>query len=159
MSEKKTDDIKRIASNRKASHEYHLTQKFEAGMVLQGTEVKSLREGGVNLVDSYVDIKNGEAWLRSLYIAPFEKGNRNNHEPTRPRKLLLHRYEIEKLTRGLEEKGLTIVPLELYFDRGKAKCRIALARGKKLHDKRQDLHSKDAKREIDRAVKAARGAY
>lgn len=157
MSEKKkSDEIKRIATNRKAGHEYHLTTKFDAGMVLQGTEVKSLREGGVNLVDSYVDIKNGEAWLRSLYIAPFEKGNRNNHEPTRPRKLLLHRQEIEKLTRGLEEKGLTIVPLELYFERGKAKCRIALARGKKLHDKRDDIASKQAKRDIDRAIKAAR---
>jgi SsrA-binding protein len=156
MSEKKSDEKKRIASNRRASYEYHLTDKFEAGMVLLGTEVKSMREGGVNLVDSFVDIKNGEAWLKSLYVAPFEKGNRNNHEPTRPRKLLLHHQEIEKLTRGLEEKGLTIVPLELYFDRGIAKCRIALARGKKLHDKRDDIHSKDAKREIDRAVKAAR---
>jgi SsrA-binding protein len=128
-------------------------------MVLLGTEVKSMRDGGVNLVDSFVDIKNGEAWLKSLYIAPWSKGNRNNHEPTRPRKLLLHHQEIEKLTRGLEEKGLTIVPLELYFDHGLAKCRIALARGKKLHDKRDDLHSKDAKREIDRAVKAGRESH
>ena len=156
MSEKK-EEQRRIASNRRASYEYHLSDKFEAGMVLQGTEVKSMREGGVNLVDSYVDIdRHGEAWLKSLYVAPFEKGNRNNHEPTRPRKLLLHRREIEKLTRGLEEKGLTIVPLELYFDKGKAKCRIALARGKKLHDKRDDIHSKQAKRDIDRAVKAGR---
>ncbi len=159
MSEKKSDEKKRIASNRKAGYEYHLTTKFEAGMVLQGTEVKSLRDGGVNLVDAYVDIKNGEAWLRSLYIAPFEKGNRNNHEPTRPRKLLLHKAEIEKMTRGLEEKGLTIVPLELFFERGMAKCRIALARGKKLHDKRDDIASRQAKRDIDRAVKAGRGDH
>lgn len=156
MSEKTSQERKRIASNRRASYEYHLIDKFDAGMVLQGTEVKSLRAGGVNLVDSFVEIKNGEAWLRSLYIAPFEHGNRNNHEPTRPRKLLLHHREIEKLTRGLEEKGLTVIPLELYFERGLAKCRIALARGKKLHDKRDDLHKKDAKREMDRASKAGR---
>ena len=156
MSEKKSEERKRIASNRRATYEYHLTDKFEAGMVLQGTEVKSLRAGGVNLADAFVDIKNGEPWLRSLYIAPFEHGNRNNHEPTRPRKLLLHHREIEKLTRGLEEKGLTIIPLELFFEKGLAKCRIALARGKKLHDKRDDIHKKDAKREMDRVAKANR---
>ncbi len=157
MSEKTKDlQKKRIATNRRASYEYHLSDKFEAGMVLLGTEVKSMRAGGVNLVDAYVDIRNGEAWLNSLYVAPWEKGNRNNHEPTRPRKLLLHLSEIEKLTRGLEEKGLTIVPLELYFDRGMAKCRIALARGKKLHDKRGDLAEKQAKREMDRAVRNSR---
>lgn len=125
-------------------------------MVLLGTEVKSMRSGGVNMADSFVEISNGEAWLRSLYVAPFEKGNRNNHEPTRPRKLLLHRLEIEKLKKGLEEKGLTVIPLELYFDKGIAKCRIALARGKKLHDKRDDIYRKDVKREIDRALKQSR---
>lgn len=156
MSSKDAEARTRIASNRKASHEYHLLDKFEAGLVLLGTEVKSLRDGGVNLVDAYVEIRNDEAWLRSLYIAPFEKGNRQNHEPTRPRKLLLHRQEIAKLTRGLEEKGLTIVPLELFFERGRAKCRIALARGKKLHDKREDIAQRQAKRDIDRAIKAAR---
>lgn len=156
MSGGTSEGSRRIASNRRASFEYHLTDKFEAGLVLLGTEVKSMRAGGVNLADAYVDIKNGEAWLRSLYVAPFEKGNRNNHEPTRPRKLLLHRLEISKLTRGLEEKGLTIVPLELYFDKGIVKCRIALARGKKLHDKREDIQRKDVKREMDRAVRAGR---
>lgn len=125
-------------------------------MVLLGTEVKSMRAGGVNMADSFVEISNGEAWLRSLYVAPFEKGNRNNHEPTRPRKLLLHGLEIEKLKKGLEEKGLTVIPLELYFDKGIAKCKIALARGKKLHDKREDTYRKDVKREIDRALKQSR---
>lgn len=156
MSDKVKESNKKIASNRRAAYEYHLLSKFEAGMVLLGTEVKSMRSGGVNMADSFVDISNGEAWLRSLYVAPFEKGNRNNHEPTRPRKLLLHRLEIEKLKKGLEEKGLTVIPLELYFDKGIAKCRIALARGKKLHDKRDDIYRKDVKREIDRALKQSR---
>ncbi len=156
MSDKPAKGPKRISSNRRASYEYHLTDKFEAGLVLQGTEVKSLRAGGPNLSDAFVEIRNGEAWLKSLYIAPFEKGNRFNHEPTRPRKLLLHHSEIERLRKGLEEKGLTIVPLELYFIRGIVKLKIALARGKKLHDKRQSIKAKDAKREIDREIKSAK---
>lgn len=157
MSDKKSgNNDKSIAKNRRAGYEYEFVEKYEAGMVLTGTEVKSLREGNVNLVDSYVDIKNGEAWLRSLYIAPFKFGNINNHEPTRPRKLLLHRREIEQISRGLEAKGLTVVPLELLFQRGKAKCRIALARGKKMHDKRASIQEKDTKRELAREVKRSR---
>ena len=140
MSEEKKDTYKTIARNRKAGFEYHLITKFNAGMVLTGTEVKSLRAGNVNLVDSFVDINNGEAWLKSLYIAPFKFGNRNNHEPTRARKLLLHRKEIDQIVRGLDAKGLTVVPLEMYFSRGLAKCKIALAKGKKMHDKRAALH-------------------
>lgn len=152
----KDENNKTIARNRRAGYEYHFITKFDAGLVLTGTEVKSLRAGNVNLVDSYVDITNQEAWLRSLYIAPFKHGNINNHEPTRPRKLLLHKREIEQITKGLEAKGLTVVPLELYFTRGLAKCKIALARGKKVHDKRASIQEKDSKREIDRALKKAR---
>lgn len=154
--DKDKDGYKTIARNRKAGYEYHLITKFNAGIALTGTEVKSLRAGNVSLVDSFVDINNGEAWLKSLYIAPFKYGNRNNHEPTRPRKLLLHRKEIDQIVRGLEAKGLTVVPLELYFVRGLAKCKIALAQGKKMHDKRAALHEKDSKREIARELKRAR---
>lgn len=153
MSEKKRSGDKSIAKNRKASYEYHFVEKYESGLVLTGTEVKSLRDGNVNLVDSYVDIKDEEAWLRSLYIAPFRHGNINNHEPTRPRKLLLHKREIEQISRGLEAKGLTVIPLELYFDKGLAKCKIALARGKKMHDKRASIQEKDTKREMAREMK------
>lgn len=154
--DKDKNNFKTIARNRRAGYEYEFVNKYDAGLVLTGTEVKSLREGNVNLVDSYVDIKNGEAWLRSLYIAPFKHGNIHNHEPTRPRKLLLHGKEIEQITRGLEAKGLTVVPIELYFTRGLAKCKIALARGKKLHDKRASIQEKDTKRMLDREIKKAR---
>ncbi len=156
MTDTKKSGDRTIARNRKASYEYHFIDKYDAGLVLTGTEVKSLRAGNCNVVDSFVDIKNGEPWLMSLYIAPFKHGNRNNHEPTRPRKLLLHRKEIEQITRGLEAKGLTVVPLELYFHRGLAKCKIALARGKKLHDKRASIHEKDTKRELARELKQSR---
>ena len=149
----KDENNKTIARNRRAGYEYEFINKYDAGLVLTGTEVKSLRAGNVNLVDSYVDIKNGEAWLHSLYIAPFKHGNIHNHEPTRPRKLLLHRREIEQITKGLEAKGLTVVPIELYFTRGLAKCKIALARGKKMHDKRASIQEKDSKREIARELK------
>jgi len=152
----KDENNRTIASNRRAGYEYHFIDKFDAGLILTGTEVKSLRAGNVNLVDAYVDIRNGEAWLNSLYIAPFKHGNRNNHEPTRPRKLLLHSKEIEQISRGLEAKGLTVVPIELYFTRGLAKCKIALARGKKMHDKRASIHEKDTKREMDRELKRSR---
>lgn len=156
MSEKTKDEYKTIARNRKAGYEYHFVEKYNAGLVLMGTEVKSLRAGNVNLVDSFVEIRGGEPWLMSLYIAPFKHGNRNNHEPTRPRKLLLHSKEIDQISRGLEAKGLTVIPLELYFSRGLAKCKIALARGKKMHDKRASIQEKDTKREIARELKSAR---
>lgn len=152
----KGEKTQRIATNRRARFEYELLDKLEAGMVLVGTEVKSLRAGGVNMSDAYVSVRSGEAWLNSLYIAPFEKGNRNNHEPTRPRKLLLHAREIGRLARGMEEKGLTVVPLELYFKDGIAKCRIALAKGKKLHDKRDTVAARQVKRDLDRQLKEAR---
>lgn len=156
MSEKKRSGDRSIVRNRKAGFEYHLIDKFDAGLVLTGTEVKSLRAGNVNLVDSFVDIRNGEPWLMSMYIAPFKHGNIHNHEPTRPRKLLLHKREIETLEKGIEAKGLTIVPLEIYFVRGLAKCKIALARGKKMHDKRASIQEKDTKREMARELKKAR---
>ena len=156
MSQDKDNNYKTIARNRRAGYEYEFINKYNAGMVLTGTEVKSLRAGNVNLVDSFVEIKNEEAWLKSLYIAPFKHGNIHNHEPTRPRKLLLHRKEIDQITRGLEAKGLTVVPIELYFSRGLAKCKIALARGKKMHDKRASIQEKDSKRMMDRELKRAR---
>jgi SsrA-binding protein len=158
MTEKKHSGDRSVTRNRKASYEYHFIDKFDAGMVLTGTEVKSLRAGHVNIGDAFVDIHNGEAWLKSLYIAPFKHGNRNNHEPNRPRKLLLHGKEIEQICRGLEAKGLTVIPLEIYFTRGMAKCKIALARGKKMHDKRADIQEKDSKREIARELKRSRDA-
>ena len=153
MSDKSDPNFKTIARNRRAGYEYEFIDKFDAGMVLTGTEVKSLRAGNVNLVDSFVDIKNGEPWLMSLYIAPFKHGNIHNHEPTRARKLLLQKREIEQITRGLEAKGLTVVPIEMYFTRGLAKCKIALARGKKMHDKRASIQEKDTKRDLAREVK------
>lgn len=156
MSDKKRSGDKSVIRNRRASYEYHFIDKFDAGLVLTGTEVKSLRAGNVNLVDSFVDMRNGEPWLMSMYIAPFKHGNRNNHEPTRPRKLLLHRREIEQIERGTEAKGLTVVPLEIYFTRGLAKCKIALARGKKMHDKRASIQEKDTKREMARELKRSR---
>lgn len=149
----KDENSRTIARNRRASYEYHFISKYDAGMVLTGTEVKSIRAGNMNLVDSFVDINNGEAWLKSLYIAPFKHGNIHNHEPTRPRKLLLHRNEIEQISRGLETKGLTVIPLSIYLQRGLVKCQIALARGKKMHDKRASIQEKDSRREIERELK------
>ena len=142
---------KLIASNRKAFHDYFVLQKFEAGIALQGTEVKSLREGKVNLKDSYVDVNRGEAWLIGAHISPYSHGNRENHEPERKRKLLLHRREIDKLEGQIVEKGLTIVPLRLYFKGGKVKAEIAVVRGKKLYDKRES----EKRRELDREAEAA----
>ncbi len=144
---------KRIAQNRRARYEFFILDKFEAGLVLVGTEVKSLRAGKVTMSDAYAAVKKDEAWLFNLHISPFEKGNRFNHEPDRPRKLLLHRKEIERLQEAVDEKGLTIVPLELYFKGGIVKVLIGTARGKKTHDKRQVISERSAKREMDRALK------
>lgn len=144
---------KRIASNRRARHEYHVLEAFDAGIVLVGTEVKSLREGKVTLVDAFATVKNGEVWLHNMHISPFEKGNRFNHDPLRPRKLLLHRREIAKLTQLTQEKGLTLIPLDMYFERGIAKVELGVCRGKKLHDKRATAAERSAKREIERALK------
>ena len=150
---------KSIIRNRRATYEYEILEKWDAGLVLVGTEVKSLRAKNVTVADAFVEMKNGEAWLRNVNIAQWKFGNRNNHEPNRPKKLLLHGRELDKLSRGVEEKGLTIVPLELYFERGLVKCKIALGRGKKLHDKRASIHAKEAKRDMARQMKAGRQGY
>ena len=128
---------KLIASNKKARYEYAIEDTFEAGMMLTGTEVKSLRAGRASLIDGYAAIKDGEVWLHGVHIAEYTEGTWNNHEPRRPRKLLLHGHEIDKLIQKTKEKGFTIVPLSLYFKDGKAKVEIGVARGKKIHDKRQ----------------------
>lgn len=144
---------KNITVNRKAQHEYFIIQTFEAGIVLKGTEVKSLREGKVNLVDSYATIKNGEVWLISAHISEYRQGNINNHNPTRDRKLLLNKSEIRKLIGKTKEKGLTLIPLRLYFLKGKVKVELALAKGKKSYDKRETIAKKDFQREQERRIK------
>lgn len=145
------DSIKIIAKNKKARHNFEILDSFEAGIVLQGTEVKSLREGLLNFLDSYARIQNGELWLLGMHISPYDKGNIHNHEASRNRKLLMHSREIERMKRNIEEKGLTIVPLSLYLKQGRIKIEIGLARGKQLFDKRRDSAERDAKREMDRA--------
>lgn len=152
MKEKDPNE-KLIVANRKARFEYFVLESYEAGIALTGTEVKSLREGKVNVVDSYATMVAGELWLYNLNIQKFDKGNRFNHEPTRPRKLLLHKYELRKLFQATKEKGLTLIPLKLYFSGGKVKVEIGLCKGKKNYDKRDTLHEKDAKREVERALK------
>jgi SsrA-binding protein len=141
-----------IASNRKARHDYSILDVFEAGMVLTGTEVKSLRAGRASLVDGFADITNGEVFLHGVHIPEYTEGTWTNHEPRRVRKLLLHKEEILRLIGKTREGGLTLVPLQMYFLDGKAKVEIALARGKKAYDKRQDLATRDANREINRAM-------
>jgi SsrA-binding protein len=145
-----------IASNRKAFHDYHVLQKLEAGLALTGTEVKSLRAGKANLKDSYVIVKDGELWLLGTHITPYTHGNRENHDPLRTRKLLLHRREIEKLQDEIVLKGLTIVPLRLYFKGNKVKAEIAVVRGKKMHDKRETEKRREAERESAAAIKSGR---
>ena len=147
---------KLIASNKKAFHDYFVLQKVEAGIALTGTEVKSLREGRANLKDSYVIVKEDEAYLFGTHISPYTHGNRENHDPERTRKLLLHRGEIEKLRTQIVEKGLSIVPLRLYFKGSRVKVEIAVVRGKKLYDKRESEKTREADREAAQAVKAGR---
>ena len=147
---------KQIAENRRARHDYVLLERFEAGLVLAGTEVKSLRDGRVVLGQAYADVRDGEAWLHGAEIAGYANGNIANHEPTRPRKLLLHKGEIDALIGKTRERGLTLVPTRLYFKDGRVKIELALARGKEKGDKRTDLKERDARREIDRALKARR---
>ncbi len=147
--------MKVIAQNKKAYHEYFILDTFEAGIELQGTEIKSIRKGQTNLKDSFIRIKNHEAYVENMHIAPYEQGNIFNHEPRRTRKLLLHKKEIAKLEKQIKENGLTIVPTKLYFKTSKAKLEIALVKGKKLYDKREDLKAKDAKRDIEKALKNA----
>jgi SsrA-binding protein len=142
-----------ITENRRAWHEYHILEKYEAGIKLTGTEIKSIRAGKCTLTDAYCRIEKGEMWLHHAHIAPYEFGNRYNVDPLRPRKLLLHRREIEQLYGQLKRESLTLVPLKLYFSGNYLKCEVGLAKGKQLHDKREDLHKKEAKREIERALK------
>jgi SsrA-binding protein len=143
-----------VAVNRKARHDYFILETFEAGISLTGTEVKSLRSGKVSMQDSYADVKNGEVWIYNLHISPYEHGNIYNHDPKRPRKLLLNKDEIAYLVGKVKEKGLTLIPLSIYFnERGWAKVELGLAKGKKLYDKRKDLAEKAEKRELERLYK------
>jgi SsrA-binding protein len=145
--------IKVIAKNRKASHEYHLSERYEAGMVLTGTEIKSIRNHRVDLKRSYVRMTQGEAWVYDLHISPYEQGNRENPDPERPRKLLMRRKELAQIYRALQDRGVTLIPTSLYLKDGYAKLEIAIARGKKLYDKREDIAKRDAQRQIDRALR------
>ena len=142
-----------VATNRQASYRYHLLDKLEAGMVLTGTEVKSLRGGKAQIKDGYVALTDGELWLHNVHIPPYAAASRDNHEPERPRKLLLHRYELERLAGKTRERGLTLVPTRLYFKGARAKVEVALARGKDVGDKRQTIREREMKREMDRAVR------
>jgi len=145
------DAHKIVTSNRKASHEYHIDDRVEAGMVLKGTEVKSVRQGKVNLQEAYCQVEGGEMWLYQCHIAPYSHGNIANHDPVRRRKLLLHKREIERLEKAAAQKGYTIVPLKVYLQRGRVKLEIGLGKGKKLYDKRADIAAKDVKRKLSRA--------
>ena len=143
---------KLIVENRRARHEYHLGDRFEAGLVLQGTEVKSLRGGQATLQQAYAEVRDGEGWLLGLHVPEYSEGNRANHDPDRPRKLLLHRREIDRLYGQVREKGATIVPTRMYFKDGRVKVELALAKGKELHDKRRDIAARDAKRQMEREL-------
>lgn len=149
---KQPQALRSIAKNRRARHEYHLVEELECGIQLRGTEVKSLRAGHGSLVEAFGLIRQGELWLVGMHIPPYEYGNVNNHEPVRERKLLAHAREIAAWTKEVHQKGTTIVPLEIYFSGSLVKVRLALARGKKLHDKRQAGREKDARREIEQAM-------
>jgi len=150
---KMAEGIKTIVQNRKARHDYFIEETIEAGIELTGTEVKSLRLGKANLRDSYATIKDGEVFVHSLHISPYDMGNRFNHDPLRVKRLLLHRHEINRLSGLIQKQGLTLIPLSLYFKRGMVKVELAIAKGKKLYDKREDIAKKDAMREIDRRLK------
>jgi SsrA-binding protein len=150
------DAIVPIARNKRARHDYEILETWEAGLVLTGTEVKSLRDGRAQITDAYGIVKDGEVWLLNAHIAPYARGNIWNHEPLRTRKLLLHKKEIRHLIGAVERKGLTLVALDLYFKDGRAKVRLGLARGKKLHDKRADLKERDDEREMARALRVSR---
>lgn len=150
----RTKGTKQIAENRKARHEYFVLETYEAGIELIGTEVKSIRNGSVNLKDSWCSIDNGEMYIKGMHISPYEKGNIFNRDPMRVRKLLLHRKEIDRLYGTLKQDGLTLIPLSLYFKDSRVKVQLGLCRGKKLHDKREASAQRDAKRQIERAVKS-----
>lgn len=148
--------IKTVSINRRATHDYFIVEKYEAGMVLLGTEIKSIRKGSVQFKDAYIQFLNGEAFIREMYIAQYEYGNRFNHEETRERKLLLHEHEIKTLQKKVKLKGYTVIPIQMYLKDGRAKLEIALAEGKDLHDKREASKEKDAKREIEKVMKSNR---
>ena len=145
--------FKTIARNKKAYHDYFVEESYEAGIELVGTEVKSLRQGGVNLKESWCDIKDGEIFIKQMHISPYEKGNIFNKDPLRPRKLLMHRREIAKLGSLVATKGFTLIPLSIYFKGSRVKAQVGLCRGKKLYDKRSDIQKRDAARDIDRVMK------
>lgn len=154
MPKETEDQDKVVATNRKAYHDYFIEEKFEAGVVLKGTEVKALRERRVNLQDSYASVKEGEVFLHHCHISPYSHGNLMNHDPIRTRKLLLHRKEINKLLGKTQQKGLTLVPLRIYFSaQGRAKVELGLAKGKKQHDRRASIKAREAGREVERAMK------
>ena len=146
-------DKKIVSSNKKARHDFFIDEVYEAGIELTGTEIKSIRAGEINLKDSYAKVKDGEVFVYSMHISPYAQGNRYNQDPMRPKKLLLHKKEIRKLDQALSQDGLTLVPLDVYLIKGKAKLSLAVARGKKLYDKREDIANRDAKRDIDRKMK------
>ena len=147
---------KLIADNRRARHDYHLGDRVEAGVMLTGTEVKALRDGKTQLTRAYAEVNENEAWLVGVHIPEYLQGNRANHDPDRPRKLLLHRREIDRLYAQVREKGVTLVPTRMYFKDGRVKVEIALARGKELHDKRRTIADRDAKRQLEREIKSRR---
>ena len=149
----KQEVMKLVANNKKAYHDYFIDEKYEAGLVLHGTEVKSLRLGKCSVKEAFVRIENSEVWIYGMHISPYEKGNIFNRDPLRPKKLLMHKDEIRKLTGKISEKGVSIVPLQVYFKDGRAKIEIGLARGKKLYDKRQDIAKKDQRREAEKEFK------
>ena len=154
MAEAVEKDVKEsVARNKRARHDYHIIDTWEAGVVLTGSEVKSLRNGKANIADSYAIVQDGEVFLLNLHISPYEQASYFNHEPTRTRKLLLHRKEIRKMLGAVERHGLTLIPLEIYFRRGKAKIALALGKGKKLYDKRADEKKRDDERDMQRAVR------
>lgn len=156
MAKPTTDEQRVLSANRRAAHDYFLLERFEAGLILSGTEVKAAREGKVQLQDGYVSIERGEAWLHNAHISHYSHGNRQNHDPVRSRKLLLHREEIHKLIGKTREKGLTLIPLRFYLKKGRIKCELALAKGKKLHDKRETERAREADAEARAAIRARR---
>ncbi len=148
-----SDGIKVIAENRKARHEYFVEEQYETGIILTGTEIKSIRAGRVNLKDSYAEVIQGEVWLNQMHISPYEQGNRFNHEPLRKRKLLLNRSEISKMVGKVQQQGMTLIPLKIYLKRGLAKIELGLCKGKKNYDKREDIAKRDAKRQMERDLR------
>ena len=156
MARDSAEGKKIVASNRRARHEYEVLDRMEAGIALTGAEVKSLRAGKVSIAEAFGRVDGGEVWLHGMHVSPYEAAGRWNTDPLRPRKLLLHRQEIRRLIGSVQEKGRTLVPLEIYFKRGRAKVDLAVARGKKLHDKRQDQKAQEAKREVERALRGVR---